>query len=279
MWIRGKTAVLFVFLAALGLFGPTTPASADLLGGLTDLIDETVDNASELIDSTVGSTGTVLDPVVDSLTDAVVDTTGALTATVDDLSTALTDPVEEGRDASTGDSADPADESGSTTTTAPRQQTTTTTTTTVPRRSDDEMVDGAKSETDDRGSRERSGAVPIRNLPPPPQSGTVAGERFGSLNVLAAAGGLPSVEPSVRPLLVSDDLALYDRLLDWLGRSGSGLLSILAWPLLVLEILLRALVSAGSGLVAPLSLLAALCVSVMLGRRERQTAGTIVNGF
>ncbi|HVR33339.1 MAG TPA: hypothetical protein VMS74_11620, partial [Acidimicrobiia bacterium] len=63
---------------------------------------------------------------------------------------------------------------------------------------------------------------------------------------------------------------LFDRALDWLTSSGS-LLAILAGSLLALQVLLRALLSAGYGLVAPASLLAAfLAVSLHERRQPRE---------
>lgn len=85
-----------------------------------------------------------------------------------------------------------------------------------------------------------------------------------SLTVLATATGLERPVPVVQAV----DDSIYARLLSWLG--GGGIVDLLAGPLLGLEILLRALLSAGSGLVAPTSLLAALVFVWLRESRGRQ---------
>jgi hypothetical protein len=58
----------------------------------------------------------------------------------------------------------------------------------------------------------------------------------------------------------------------WLRAVAEGLLSVLAFPIRLLELLWRAMFSAGSGLVAPISLLVAYTVSALRERRLPELA-------
>jgi hypothetical protein len=96
--------------------------------------------------------------------------------------------------------------------------------------------------------------------------------RTESLEVLSAPLGLTDIDTAgPGPASESRDPSIYGRLLEWLTRTGPGTLRLLAGPLLGLEILVRALLSAGSGLVAPLSLLTAYVVHGVWSMRTRQT--------
>lgn len=269
---RARAAALAA-LMAITLVVPSVAARADLLGGVTDwvddtvddttdLVDETVDTTEDIVDNTIGDTGTGLDETVDSLTDTVDTVSDELSGAVDDTTETATDTLQGVTDAVTDTFEEPpSTDDGSTdpptTTTTVRTTTTTTassagrattsptttTTTTVPRSAAD-----ANATSDE----DRTEAIIADRNSPSGGSG-LSGE---VLTVLSVAGGLtdPSILEPVRFVALPDE-SLYGRLLDWLVGAGSGLLGLLAGPLLALEILLRALLSAGSGLVAPASLL------------------------
>lgn len=63
------------------------------------------------------------------------------------------------------------------------------------------------------------------------------------------------------------DAGWLDGLTNWLRNSADGLLNVLALPIRLLELLARALLTAGSGLVAPLSMLLAFTAIQMKDRR------------
>jgi len=255
---KGAATAWSALLAACLLFGAAAPVSADLLGGLTETVDEPVDATTDLVDD--GAESTVLDEPVDSLTDTVDETVGELTGVVDDT----------------------VDDTVTTTSTT----TTTTTTTTVPSSTTTTVPD---DETDE-GAVETSGEPPTGSeevivAPQPPPSDGDGGPastssvdtvlRTESLEVLSAPLGLTEIETAgLGPASESRDPSIYGRLLEWLTGTGPGALRLLAGPLLGLEILVRALLSAGSGLVAPLSLLTAYVVQGVWSMRTRQTPVT-----
>lgn len=75
-----------------------------------------------------------------------------------------------------------------------------------------------------------------------------------------------------RSIDVSTASSWLARLADWLPSSLASLVGLLAIPLKVIELLLRALLSAGSGLVAPASLLLALVFTMLVDRHPRSMA-------
>ncbi|MEX1271380.1 MAG: hypothetical protein WEB55_02905 [Acidimicrobiia bacterium] len=252
---RSGGAFRFVMccVVATAMFAPIAPAHADLLGGLTDTVDDTVESGGDLIDDTAASTDTALDEPVEDAVGFVEETSDDLTDVVDATAETIIDEDE----AST---TDPSTEDVSTTTTTTTTTTTpsavgtSTTTTSVPEQNTDEpdrMLDEDHTlPVVDRGTGGVSGG-----------GGESVGSRSAdpdALTVLSAVGGLTDpvhLEPiSLDPIT---DTSLYGRLLGWLAAAGTGVQALLAGPLLALEILIRALVSAGSGLVAPISMLAA----------------------
>lgn len=212
---------------------------------LTDVIDGTVDTTEPVVDETLGEVGTVLDD------DA---TSNTLTETTDSGTDVATDTV-----ANTSDESAPTAaaleqndaESGAATTTA----------------SDESAAAAAPLEqntvVNDESRSDAERAVTVGGAIETPVFGDEPLDP-GALTVLAVAGGLddPSVleAASVGPIA---DQSIYGRLLGWLTAAGSGPLGLLAGPLLALEILLRALLSAGSGMVAPASLLASYLVRLL----------------
>ena len=255
---------------------PLHSARADLLGGLTDIVEDVVDDAeptlddavdsgTDLIDDSFGSTGLATDDLADDLTDAVAETSDALADVVDDTSDGLTDTVNDiaepifGTEEETTTIVTTSTTVPGPTTTAPAATTSPTTATAA---QPSEPIGGDGDAVDDDSVAMVAG--------PSDGAGSVAeadrAERgmADSLTVLSAAGGITDVavlEPiSIVP---SADASIYGRLLEWLADAGSTVRALLAGPLLALEILIRALVSAGSGLVAPISLLGAYLIRIM----------------
>lgn len=268
-WGRASAAATAVSLAILTMM-PALEVRADLLGGATDpivdttteVIDDTVDTTETVIDETVGETGTVLDEPVDDLTDVVDTTSDTLTDTVDSETGVVTDTGEDTTDPVT-DAGDPvaADEPVSGTDSDP-------TTTTD---SDESVAAAAALEQNpvtDVETSEPEQAVTVGGAtePTPTRAELLDAD---ALTVLAVVGGFrdPAVleAASVGPIA---DPSLYGRLLGWLTAAGTGLLGLLAGPLLALEILLRALLSAGSGMVAPASLLASYLLRLLWEGRD-----------
>lgn len=265
---RGATrAAAIAALMAITTIVPAAAAGADLLGGTTDEVVDTVDSSGSLVDGTVDDTGTVLDEPVDEVTTVVDETSLDLTGPVD----STTDPIIGTVDSTTDpiiDTVDdplPADSSD-----APRSPTTSTTTsTTFPVSSDspgDEAVDLDSLDLGETGDTEDEVAVvaPLGGDPSEP------GGFDTELTVLSAAGGVSDLGTlETVSLSAITDETLYGRLLSWLTGAGAGILGILAGPLLALEILFRALLSAGSGLVAPASLLASYLLRLVWEARPR----------
>lgn len=256
---RARAAALAA-LMAITLVVPSVAARADLLGGVTDWVDDTVDDTvvttEDIVDNTIGDTGTGLDETVDSLTDTVDTVSEELTGAVDETAgDVLTDPTTPTTTTTTIPTI--------TTTTVPRSTTTTTTATTPT------TVPLSRADMSATSDEDRTEAVIADRNSPPGGSG-LSGE---VLTVLSVAGGLtdPSILEPVRFVALPDE-SLYGRLLDWLVGAGSGLLGLLAGPLLALEILLRALLSAGSGLVAPASLLVSYLGRLLWESRGRTSS-------
>ena len=75
--------------------------------------------------------------------------------------------------------------------------------------------------------------------------------------------------PVPDPMTASEpvDAGWLDGLTNWLRTSADGLLNLLALPIRLLELLARALLTAGSGLIAPLSMLLAFTAVLIKDRR------------
>jgi hypothetical protein len=246
------------FVAAC-LLVPVAPAAADLLGDLTDEVEDTVDDlvTNDGVSDLVDETEETLDETVDDVGET-------LSAIIDDTSEELIDTTT----------------TTSTPSTTTQTTTTTTTTTTAPAASTPTTAPpgAGSSPGDDASSRDEVTGTP--GVTEQPTEGTTVAELPGTgsgsdptaLRVVAAAEPAPLSEPS------GPDGAVYARLLGWLTAGGFGVLGVLAAPLLGLEILLRALLSAGSGLVAPLSLLASYLVRLIwVGRQDADAPGGITD--
>lgn len=271
---RWAIPTVTAFAMAAVLFVPLDAAHADLGGALTDALDETVestgtaldssvDSVTDAVDGTVGSTGTALDEPVDALTDTVDDVSAAILTTDEEpvTTTTTTAPV------STGVVTD--------TTTSPSttSPSTTSPSTTIVAETAESAEDPVGVLPEDTGAtivagQGDGGSVESRGNGPPNREASSA----ESLTVLSLASGL--TDPAIpEPVIFGSalDSSLYGRLLDWLTSSGSGMRALLLGPLLALEIVFRALLSAGSGLVAPLSLLGAYLAQFMWRSRDARS--------
>lgn len=263
---RGATrAAAVAALMAITTVAPAVGAGADLHGGTTD---EVIDSSGSIVDGTVDDTGTALDESVDEVTTVVDDTGQDLTETVDSTTDPVTGTVDDTTDPALGTVDDPlpADDPA-----PPRSPATSpTTSTTLPGSSDssgDEAADLDSLDLGETGDDEDEGAVvaPLGGDPSEP-----GGFDTDRLTVLSAAGGVSDLGTLETVLLSAiTDETLYGRLLSWLTGAGAGILGTLAGPLLALEILFRALLSAGSGLVAPASLLASYLLRLVWESRSR----------
>ncbi|MDX1447939.1 MAG: hypothetical protein R3246_02655 [Acidimicrobiia bacterium] len=268
VWAAAAAAIVVTMVVT-----PLSVAHADLLGGVTELVEDPVedvtgtgDGATTVIQSTADggltSPGTVLEDGIETVGTTVTNTTGTVTKTVDDT----VDTVDDTLSAGTETVTDVVRQTGGTLigdTTTDSPTTTTTPTTPLPTSSSDRTTTSepatttvaARAAVAVEDETERTSAAGVSR---PADSGAPSSRQsFGDdLAVLSVARGLgdPSALEPMRIVPVEDS-SLYTRLLGWLSGAGSAFLGLLAGPLLALEILLRALLSAGSGLVAPASLL------------------------
>ena len=263
---RGRAwAAVAAALLTITMVVPSLAARAELLGGLADVTDGPVDTSAQTLDETT-ALDTDVDPVVaatEEVADATVGDSGIVDATTDAVGDTLATGTETIRDTVDGGSllGDEPDDPPSDTD-VPATNTRTTDSPTTKSNDSPALSDDASGlRTDDEA------AVGVTDRNPSPDD-----ERFGDdgLDVLVVAAGLadPSLFEPVRIVAPRDD-SLYGRLLDWLAGAGSGVLGLLAGPLLALEILLRALLSAGSGLVAPASLLVSYLLRLLWESRAR----------
>lgn len=81
------------------------------------------------------------------------------------------------------------------------------------------------------------------------------------------AAGASNPVPDPMPAVESVDAGWLDGLTNWLRNSAGGLLDLLAMPIRLLELLARAVLTAGSGLIAPLSMLLAFTAMQIKDRR------------
>lgn len=93
-------------------------------------------------------------------------------------------------------------------------------------------------------------------------------QRLGTASVLQTAlveTGIAATEQQTESQAI--DSGWLDGLTAWLRNSAGGLLDLLALPIRLLELLARALLTAGSGLIAPLSMLLAFTTYAIKDRR------------
>lgn len=84
----------------------------------------------------------------------------------------------------------------------------------------------------------------------------------------------PSIEVAQPTAMEIIDAGWLNGLTNWLRTSADGLLNLLAMPIRLLELLARALLTAGSGLIAPLSMLLAFTAVLIKDRRWGRAKAT-----
>jgi hypothetical protein len=241
------------FLVAFGLalvLSVAAPAS-----GQIGLIDDLVDTTGDLLDETIQTIGDL-----DTGIEVVDDTVGTTVGVVDDVVGTVEEPDPEPQP----DPEPPRSAEREPATPQPDTRQT-------EAASDDRE---AARPGDDAGEADlRSPSVTVEPIDESEDDGFAAatGSDFDvrrTFDIFAADRMLTSAT-------TGPATTLFDRALDWLTSSAS-LRSVLAGPLIALQVLLRALLSAGSGVVAPASMLAAiLAVSLHDRRRPREVTGEL----
>jgi hypothetical protein len=257
--------VALLLIAAPAAASPVSSISADLFSPVVDLVDPVVDELEPVVDElepvvepVVDLVDPVLDPVeevVDPVLDPVEEVVDPVLDPVEEVVDPVLDPVDEVVDPVLDPVEEIVDPVG-------------------------EVVDphpGVVDPGDDRGNPVEEAPSPSPGSAPAPvgavvttgvsDQGAAGSPATGGLAGTAAAL-LPSPQPEVvlSPLVAGSLLA---DILDWVGRFDVG--SILAAPFLALRVLLRALLSAGKGLLAPAVLLAGFAY---LMARDRRLSGT-----
>jgi hypothetical protein len=235
----------FLSMGLVSLLMAALPAQAGLGDLVDDLLDpvedaQVVGGTAEIVDDVVAPLAEdIVQPVAGDLVDPVVDEVPTTTVTtvvppvVDDTTTPVSDiaiaPVTE---------------------TIPPVVTTTTTTIRVTESAQEEA---ARESIDIRSKRPLIGLETALAL----QMTLVDGSstQLSELNV---------DQPASENLVGANWL---DGLTSWLRNSTDGLVKILALPIRLLEVLARALMTAGSGLIAPLSMLLAFTALLIKDRQ------------
>lgn len=246
-------------LAATFLSVLAVPAQA----GLGDLLDPLVEDLPVVED--------VVDPLVDEVVDPVVETIGeGIAAPIQEVVAPLVPPeVEKAVQPVVDEVLPPVDEI-----VPPVDEIE------VPPVIDENPVPPIESITGTRTSdsptvRSDNATVDVANENSP-ESGISRGvtdvRESGSLELAqslqAALTRTALASPTVSgPLIDSSGGSWLLGLTDWLRNAGGGLVDLMAIPLRLLELLARALLTAGSGLVAPASLAMAFTLHAVRDRR------------
>jgi hypothetical protein len=244
--------VALLLIAAPAAASPVSPIAGDLLSPVIDLVDPVVEELEPVVDPVVEELEPVVD-LVDPVLDPVVDLVDPALDPVEEVVDPVLDPVDEIVDP-VEEIVDPVEE----------------------------IVDPVE---EDPGSVDPEGATPVEGTPrprpgsepspipigsqPPVQ---VSSQGVGDPAAIGGPAGAAALLPSTRPEVVLSPLvtgSLLAEILDWVRRIDAG--SILAAPFLALRVLLRALLSAGKGLLAPAVLLAGFA---FLMARDRRHSGT-----
>ncbi|HUO47035.1 MAG TPA: hypothetical protein VM470_09425 [Acidimicrobiia bacterium] len=256
----GKLRVWFLagtFFMGMGL---TTPVLA--LGGLLDPLVEPLqpitDSAGDLLSPISEPVGEVLEPLTDPVMDTLSPITDPLLEPVEDELLPVTEPLLQPtlEEPATPTTQPPApqetgsgEDAGPVGATRPEEVAPVAQETEAEAQSPQVRADHPVS-----GSDQSSGPV-----------GSSVNSGGGSTLLLAATRLLVNPDttlPTVAPVVSSSLLAA---ILEWVGRIDAG--SVLAAPWLALRVLLRALASAGQGLLAPVTLLIGL--ATLMAPRER----------
>jgi hypothetical protein len=274
--VRGnliRTERLFIFglvaILTLGLASPAQAGLGDLIDGLLDPVEE-LPVLGEIVDPVVGG---IVDPVVDPLIEDV------FTPAVENVVAPIVEPVvEEVLPPVVDEVVPPIDQIE------------------VPPLIDDVTTPPIESITVP-GTSGRADSPTIRtsftnlNDPAPARENLPNGSTHilgngngnGRSLVLAhalqtALVGTAGTPPTVAGRLAdSTGAGWLMGLTDWLRGTANGLADLLSIPLRLLELLARALLTAGSGLVAPASLALAFTIYAVRDRRWQRIRKTALN--
>ena len=256
---------------------PVTESVGDLLAPITEptgeILEPVVDPAVEVLSPV---TDPLLDPVeevVDPITDPILDPAEEV---VDPITDPIPDPAEEVVDPITDPILDPVEE--------------------VVDPITDPILDPVEEVVDPITDPVEDVIDPlVKSDPPPagggsppggPSAGNGTSDAAGPTPSVGVAGSLTGLPPSPAASLVSSTISLLQprppvvlspslsqsllsQILDWLSEVNAG--SFLAAPFLGLQVLFRALASAGKGLLVPGVMLAALALVMA---RDRRIQGT-----
>jgi hypothetical protein len=272
--VRGtliRTERLFIFglvaILTLGLASPAQAGLGDLIDGLLDPVEE-LPVLGEIVDPVVGA---IVDPVVEELDPVVETVVDPVVEVVDPVVEEVVDPVVEVVDPVVEEVVDPVVE------------------VVDPVVEEVPPVVGIMDHVADEPPVIEEGVLPIESVAAPGPS--LAGhidqilsdvDDLGSLalaRVLQAAlantrGTLPTVAGT---LVDTSGAGWLMGLTDWLRGTANGLADFLSIPLRLLELLVRALLTAGSGLVAPASLALAFTIYAVKDRRWQGIRKTALN--
>ncbi len=236
--------LLLVLIAAPAYAAPPSHSygPGELLGPLVEPLKPVTESVGTVLAPTTEPAGEILEPVADPVVEVLSPVTDPLLDPVEEVVNPITDPP-----------LDPVEEV------------------------DDPILDTVEDVID----------PPIEPNPPPIGGGTPPGSETNSSQLVGVAGSLVESSPSLRSDLVSSAVSLLppssagvvlsptltqsllSQILDWLSGLDAG--SLLSAPFLGLQVLLRALVSAGRGLLVPAVMLVALAIFMA---RDRRIQGT-----
>jgi uncharacterized protein YggT (Ycf19 family) len=261
----GVVALILLLIAAPANAAPHSLSFSlgELLGPVVAPLEPVAESAGDLLEPITEPTGEILEPVIDPALEVLSPVTDPLLEpveeVVDPITDPLLDPVEEVVDPITDPITDPVED----------------------------VVDPITDPVDEVVN-------PLRDPDPQPEGGTPPGSPDpatdgGSVISVPSLGGEGSFEsqptsagesivssaisllpPRSGGVVVAPSLAqsLLSQILDWLSGFDAG--SFLAAPFLGLRVLLRALASAGQGLLIPGMMLVVLALMA----RDRRILGT-----
>ncbi len=281
-WLRRRrVAVLIVgLMSVLTMPMPAQAGLGDLLDGLLAPVNE-VPIVGDIVEPVVQGVvdplvGQVLDPIAGAVVDPIVDQVVA--PVVDPVVNPLVDAV-------VGDAAPPVVEEG----TPPVQETIPNLPSPVEETISNVPPNPPTRESTGVESRPAGVSMSLEVTPPwysaPVATASVGSSRTTRTQSLEAAVSVQAALIASAPLIwhadgtreVSDRVVgdnWLDGLTGWLRDSADGLGTLLALPVRLLALLARALLTAGSGMIAPLSMLLALTAYLVKDRRWTRTSLT-----
>lgn len=268
--MRERVLVMLVTLGVVVWLA--LPAVAQILDDTTESVTEEVDQTTETVEETSD--------------DLVSETEGALDDTTSTIEETAEETLEESSDDGSEEEAEPTDDSSTTaddtsttsdddgSSTGDTTEITSSTEESEVAESDESVASDEQQLTEDtaaHGEERLGGSTGAVAEGDDDDSGNGTGIRAlaGSVSVLDPISSGTSRSSSE----VETTVGFLQRALSWIAASDSMMMGVLAGPLIALEVLLRAIVSAGSGLVAPASLLGAYGFAAVWDRRGRLAAG------